>query len=124
MWEEGIGGRSQEEVTGRTVMGEWIRENTIGRCDREDGNARVELGECDRGDGRDCGGVSTPGHGQGEGPARYEFRGQRDEVDCGRGRSERSERSPPQSLPSPRCHRITNRHAIRCYQVVLIPRTA
>ena len=47
-WEEGIGGRSQEEVTGRTVMGEWIRENTIGRCDGEDGNARVELGECDR----------------------------------------------------------------------------
>ena len=28
-----------------------------------------------REDGRDCGGVSTPGHGQGEGPARYEFRG-------------------------------------------------
>ena len=27
-----------------------------------------------REDGRDCGGVSTPGHGQGEGPARYEFR--------------------------------------------------
>ena len=27
-----------------------------------------------REDGSDCGGVSTPGHGQGEGPARYEFR--------------------------------------------------
>jgi hypothetical protein len=27
-----------------------------------------------REDDRDCGGVSTPGHGQGEGPARYEFR--------------------------------------------------
>ena len=26
-----------------------------------------------REDGSDCGGVSTPGHGQGEGPARYEF---------------------------------------------------
>ena len=25
-------------------------------------------------DGSDCGGVSTPGHGQGEGPARNEFR--------------------------------------------------
>ena len=39
-------------------------------------------------------GVSTPGHGQGEGPARYElFSGEsslseeNDEVDCGRGRS-------------------------------------
>ena len=46
----------------------------LGECDRENDNARVELGECDREDGRDCGGVSTPGHGQGEGPARYEFR--------------------------------------------------
>ena len=27
-----------------------------------------------REDGRDCGGVSTRGHGQREGPARYEFR--------------------------------------------------
>ena len=27
-----------------------------------------------REDGSDCGGVSTPGHGQGEGPAKYEFR--------------------------------------------------
>ena len=27
-----------------------------------------------RDDGGDCGGVSTPGHGQGVGPARYEFR--------------------------------------------------
>ena len=27
-----------------------------------------------REDDSDCGGVSTPGHGQGEGPARYEFR--------------------------------------------------
>ena len=32
--------------------------------------------------------------GQGAGPARYEFRGTQDEVDCGRGRSERSERNP------------------------------
>ena len=28
----------------------------------------------EREDGSDCGGVSTPGHGQGVGPARYEFR--------------------------------------------------
>ena len=28
----------------------------------------------EREEGRDCGGVSTPGHGQGEGPARYKFR--------------------------------------------------
>ena len=37
--------------------------------------------------------VSTPGHGQGAGPARYELSRSDDEGDCGRGRSERSERS-------------------------------
>ena len=45
----------------------------------------------------DCRGVSTPGHGQGEGPD-----GDKWSIDhagyVGRGRSERSERSPLQSL--------------------------
>ena len=52
-----------------------------------------------RGDSSDCGGMSTPGHGQGEGPD-----GDKWSTDhaghVGRGRSERSERSPPQSLLS------------------------
>ena len=39
-------------------------------------------------------GVSTPGHGQGEGPGGYKFPRSGDAVDVGRGRSERSERSP------------------------------
>ncbi len=39
-------------------------------------------------------GVSTPGHGQGEGPDGYKFPHSGDAVDVGRGRSERSERSP------------------------------
>ena len=39
-------------------------------------------------------GVSTPGHGQGEGPDGYKFAHSGDAVDVGRGRSERSERSP------------------------------
>ena len=39
-------------------------------------------------------GVSTPGHGQGEGPDGYKFARSADAVDVGRGRSERSERSP------------------------------
>ena len=52
-------------------------------------------------EGDDCGGVSTPGLGEGEGPD-----GDKWSVDhagnVGRGRSERSERSPPQSSPSDR----------------------
>ena len=51
------------------------------------------------GDSSDCGGMSTPGHGQGVGPD-----GDKWSTDhagyVGRGRSERSERSPPQSLLS------------------------
>ena len=39
-------------------------------------------------------GVSTPGHGQGEGPDGYKSSRSVDAVDVGRGRSERSERSP------------------------------
>ena len=39
-------------------------------------------------------GVSTPGHGQGEGPDGYKFPHSGDAVDVGRGRSERSELSP------------------------------
>ncbi len=39
-------------------------------------------------------GVSTPGHGQGEGPGGYKFPRSGEAVDVGRGRSERSERSP------------------------------
>ncbi len=39
-------------------------------------------------------GVSTPGHGQGEGPDGYKSPLRVDAVDVGRGRSERSERSP------------------------------
>ena len=39
-------------------------------------------------------GVSTPGHGQGEGPDGYKFPHSGDAVDVGRGRSERSEWSP------------------------------
>ena len=39
-------------------------------------------------------GVSTHGHGQGEGPDGYKFPRSGDAVDVGRGRSERSERSP------------------------------
>ena len=39
-------------------------------------------------------GVSTPGHGQGEGPDGYKSSRSGDAVDVGRGRSERSERSP------------------------------
>lgn len=37
-------------------------------------NSHILCGIFRREDGMDCGGVSTPGHGQGEGPARYEFR--------------------------------------------------
>ena len=54
-------------------------------------------------DSCDCGGMSTPGHGQGEGP-----NGDKWSIDhagyVGRGRSERSERSPPQSQLSSRCN--------------------
>ena len=39
-------------------------------------------------------GVSTPGHGQGEGPIGSKLSRSDDEDDDGRGRSERSERSP------------------------------
>ena len=51
---------------------------------------------CTRGDGgmRQRAGVSTPGHGQGEGPDGYKFARSADAVDVGRGRSERSEWSP------------------------------
>ena len=47
----------------------------------------------------------------------------RDEVDCGRGRSKRSERSPPQSLPSYRCNYIykkatVNNSRLYCYVLV------
>ena len=80
MWEEDndrrmeVGGRYRRKVVGGSNL-----EDDNGRMEpreynRENDNARVELGECNREDGRDCGGVSTPGHGQGEGPARYEFR--------------------------------------------------
>ena len=52
--------------------------------------------DCTRGDGamRRRAGVSTPGHGQGEGPDGYKFARSADAVDVGRGRSERSEWSP------------------------------
>ena len=43
-----------------------------------------------------------PDTGRGRGPQDTSS-AKRDEVDCGRGRSERSERSPPQSLSSSRC---------------------
>ena len=55
-----------------------------------------------REDGSDCGGVSTRGHGQREGPDGDKWPlGHAGNV--GRVRSERSERSPPQSLSSSRC---------------------
>ena len=46
-------------------------------------------------------GVSTPGHGQGEGPDGYKFPHSGDAVDVGRGRSERSERSPARCWQPP-----------------------
>ena len=50
----------------------------------------------------DCGGVSTRGHGQREGPVGSKLSRSYDADDNGRVRSERSERSPPQSLLSSR----------------------
>ena len=40
--------------------------------------------------------VSTPGHGQGEGPARYEFLRSKNEGDCGRGWSGAKRNGVPQ----------------------------
>ena len=45
-------------------------------------------------------GVSTPGHGQGEGPFGSKLSRSDDADDDGRGRSERSERSPSGAWPS------------------------
>ena len=68
-------------------------------CTREaaTGRSRGQEGPfCTRGAGgmRRREGVSTPGHGQGEGPDGYKFPHSGDAVDVGRGRSERSEWSP------------------------------
>ena len=50
------------------------------------------------------GDVATRGHGQREGPARYELSRSDDEVDCGRVRSERSERSSRDAPSRPHPH--------------------
>ena len=53
------------------------------------------------GRGQPPGGVSTPGHGQGEGPDGYKSSRSVDAVDVGRGRSERSEWSPARCWQPP-----------------------
>ena len=53
-----------------------------------------------------AGACPPPDTGRGRGPQDTSS-AKRDEVDCGRGRSERSERSPPQYLPSARRGRLS-----------------
>ena len=70
--------------------------HTGSRSNQAPGAERAVLhtGGAGAGGMRQRAGVSTPGHGQGEGPDGYKFPRSGDAVDVGRGRSERSERSP------------------------------
>ena len=101
-WRSGIVHDEMGKTSGTMVRGYMMR--------REEGVKDTEDWVEERGgkykkreDSSDCGGMSTPGHGQGEGPD-----GDKWSLDhagnVGRGRSERSERSPLQSLLSSRCN--------------------
>ena len=82
-WRAGLGGRK-----GLFAHGKPRRAGPGGK------KGRFAHGRAEDGGMRRRAGVSTPGHGQGEGPDGYKFPHSGDAVDVGRGRSERSERSP------------------------------
>ena len=83
-----------EADLGRVQEGPFCTREAAAGGSRGQGGAVLHTGRAGDGGMRQRAGVSTPRHGQGEGPGGYKFPRSGDAVDAGRGRSERSEWSP------------------------------